>query len=184
MPKDRREAYYHERMRQCGPQYEGFDLLSAEVTVSFLYTHDIFHQMLSRTLAEYGLSKSTLNIMMLLRHGPAEGMQLHDLGELLLVSRANITGLMDHLEEKGYVKRVVDAQDRRARYACITHKAEAFLDGFMPLYYRQLNNMLQDLADAEKEALLELFRKVRGSLMAHSEEPAQHTTSELSTLEQ
>jgi len=105
---------------------------------------------------------------MLLRHGPPEGMQLHDLGELLLVSRANITGLMDHLENKGYVKRVVDEQDRRARYARITKKAEALLDNFMPVYYDHLKKMLHDLSDSEKEALLELFRKTRSSLRAHA----------------
>ncbi len=37
-------------------------------------------------------------------------MLLHSLGELLLVSRANITGLVDHLEEKG----LCEASCRRA----------------------------------------------------------------------
>jgi len=162
------ESYYDERLRECGPHYEGFDLLSAEVAVGFLYTHDIFHQLLNRSLAAVGLSRSTLNILMLLRHGPPEGMQLHDLGELLLVSRANITGLMDHLEEKGYVKRVVDAQDRRARFARITKRAEAVLDEFMPVYYRHLKTMLEDLSDQDKQSLVTLLRKTRASLRAYS----------------
>lgn len=170
MPEDRREAYYHNRIRDAGPQYPGFDLLSVEIVLSFLYTYDIFHQLASRYMAEYGLSKSTLNILMLLRHGPAEGMQLHDLGELLLVSRANITGLIDHLEQKGYVKRVVDEQDRRARYARITSKAEALLDQFMPAHYRNVKVLLQDLTIAEKEMLLTLLQKTRMSLKAHAEE--------------
>ncbi len=98
-------------------------------------------------MADYGLSKSTLNILMLLRHGPADGMQLHDLGELLLVSRANITGLIDHLEEKGYVKRVVDAGDRRARYARITKKAEALLDRIHPASLPQYKRALRRSVD-------------------------------------
>ncbi len=67
-----------------------------------------------------------------------EGMQLHDLGELLVVSRANITGLIYHFEQKGYVNRVVDQQDRRARFARITRKAEALLDEFMLLIIKTL----------------------------------------------
>jgi MarR family transcriptional regulator, 2-MHQ and catechol-resistance regulon repressor len=169
MREDRRGSFYQERMRECGPRYEGFDLLSAEVTVGFLYTHDVLNQFLNRVLAEHKLSRSTLNILMLLRHGPPDGMQLHDLGELLLVSRANITGLMDHLEEKGYVKRTIDSQDRRARYARITKKAEALLDEFMPVYYRYLNNLLHELSDTEKESLVKLFRKTRASLVAYAE---------------
>lgn len=170
MLKDRRETYYHDRVRDAGPRYQSFDLASAELTLDLLYTYDLLFQSLGRLMAEYGLSKSTLNILMLLRHGPGEGMQLHDLGELLLVSRANITGLIDHLEEKGYVKRVVDAQDRRARYARITKKAEALLDEFMPVHYRRMKSLLQDLSAEEKGTLLRLLQKVRTSINAHAGE--------------
>jgi MarR family 2-MHQ and catechol resistance regulon transcriptional repressor len=97
----------------------------------------------------------------LLRHGPAEGMQLHDLGNLLFVSRANITGLIDHLEAKGYVKRVVASQDRRARFARITKKAEALLDQFMPVHYLHIKEMMRELSGKEKETLLSLLKKLR-----------------------
>ena len=83
-------------------------------------TYDALHQILARYMADFGLSKSTYNILMLLRNGPKEGMQLHDLGEMLIVSRANITGLIDSLEERGWVRRLVDETDRRVRYAQIT----------------------------------------------------------------
>ncbi len=169
MPADRRDVFYSERLRAAGPQYQNFDLLSSEITLDLLYTYDIFHQLTARYMADYGLSKSTLNILMLLRHGPSDGMQLHDLGELLLVSRANITGLIDHLEEKGYVKRVVDAGDRRARHARITRKAEALLDEFIPVHFRNISGLFQDLTTGEKEALLNLLRKTRASLRAHAD---------------
>lgn len=167
MQNDRRQAYYHDRLREAGPRYDSFDLPSAELVLNLLYTYDLLLQSLGRLMAEYGLSKSTLNILMLLRHGPCEGMQLHDLGELLLVSRANITGLMDHLEEKGFVKRVIDVQDRRARYARITKKGETLLDEFMPVHYRRMKTLLQDLSTGEKEALLYLLQRVRTSITAH-----------------
>ncbi|MBV8478013.1 MAG: MarR family transcriptional regulator [Acidobacteria bacterium] len=167
--QDRREAYYHERVKQAGSRYAGFDWLSCQITLDVLYTYDVLHQLIARYMTTFGLSKSTLNILMLLRHGPAEGMQLHDLGELLLVSRANITGLIDHLEQKGYVKRIVDRSDRRARYARITKKAEMLLDDFMPLHYQNVKTLLKDMSNGEKEALLALLEKMRTSLTANSE---------------
>ena len=169
MLQDRRDAYYHERVRQAGPSYAGFDWLSYQVTLDLLYTYEVLHQQIARYMAGFGLSKSTLNILMLLRHGPVEGMQLHDLGELLLVSRANITGLIDNLEQKGYVKREIDPNDRRARYARITKKAEALLDEFMPLHHQNVKALMQDLTSADKEALLTLLKKMRTSLIAHSD---------------
>lgn len=169
MHEDRREAFYHECVRRAGPRYAGFDRPSVELVLNFLYTYDQLHQIVSRYMTEYGLSKSSLNILMLLRHGSDEGMQLHDLGELLLVSRANITGLMDHLEDKGYVKRLVDPQDRRARHARITQKGEALLDEFMPVHYRNLKGLLRGLSEDERETLVGLLKKVRTSMSAQSE---------------
>lgn len=169
MLHDRREAYYEKRVRESGPRYPGFDLATTEITLGLLYTYDVLHQLIARYMSAFGLSKSTLNVLMLLRHGPPEGMQLHELGELLLVSRANVTGLIDHLEDKGYVKRVVDANDRRARYARITRKAEALLDEFMPLHYGNIKALTRDLTDGEKEQLTALLKKMRASLTAHSD---------------
>jgi MarR family transcriptional regulator, 2-MHQ and catechol-resistance regulon repressor len=166
--EDRREAFYHERIRQCGPQYAGFDLLSAETALNLLYTYDVFHQVTGRYMADFGLAKSAFNILMLLRHGQPQGMLLHDLGELLLVSRANITGLIDHLEEKGYVTRVVDVHDRRARFAQLTKEGAELLDKFVPVHYKQMTELLKDLTKEEKKSLISLLKKTRGSLMAHS----------------
>jgi MarR family 2-MHQ and catechol resistance regulon transcriptional repressor len=169
---DRRETYYYDRVREAGPRYESFDLPSVELALNFLHTSDLLLQRLGRTMSRYGLSKSMLNILMLLRHGPADGMQLHNLGELLLVSRANITGLINHLEAKGYVRRVVDMRDRRARYARITREAEALLDEFMPIHYRRIRALLGDLSGEEKQSLILLLLKVRKSINAHADDGA------------
>lgn len=170
VPEDRRESFYHGRLRQAGPGYANFDLASTELSLELIYTCEIFQQATARYLAEYGLSRSSLNVLMLLRHGGPDGMQLHELGELLLVSRANITGVVDHLEEKNYVKREVDAADRRARYARITSKAVELLDEFIPVHYRNINMLLQELTDGEKRMLQELLKKTRSSLRAHAQE--------------
>ena len=170
MPEDRRESFYHQRLRQAGPGYAHFDLESAGLSLDLIYTCEMLHQMTARYFAEFGLSRSSLNVLMVLRHCGSDGMQLHELGELLLVSRANITGVMDHLEDKGYVKRVVDTTDRRARCARITKKAAALLDEFIPVHYRNINKLLQELANGDKEKLQELLKKTRASLRAHAHE--------------
>jgi MarR family 2-MHQ and catechol resistance regulon transcriptional repressor len=170
--EDRRDAFYHERIRDSGPQYPGFDLLSSETTLNLLYTYDVFHHLTGHYMAEYGLSKSTLNVLMVLRHGSPDGMQLHNLGKLLLVSKANITGLIDHLEAKGLVKRVIGAHDRRARIARITRKGEALLDKFVPVHFGNLRYLLRDLTDDDKQTLIKLLKKTRASLMANSDKLA------------
>jgi MarR family 2-MHQ and catechol resistance regulon transcriptional repressor len=183
MRQDRREEYYHTRVKQSGPQYAGFDLASTEILLSLRYTEDVLEQACGPILGQYGLSKSSVNVLMLLRHGPAEGMQLHDLGDLLLVSRANITGLIDHLEQREYVTRAVDPSDRRARFARITQKGMELLDAFMPLQYRNVKSMLRGLSDAEKATLLRLLKKTRESIAAHADGLEQAAEAEFTNAE-
>lgn len=168
MLKDRREGYYLDCIRRYGPKYQGFDLQTSESVLNVVFTYDLLHQCTTKYMSEYGLSKSAFNVLMLLRHGPPEGMQLHDLGEMLLVSRANITGLISHLEEKGYVTREVDEQDRRARYAKVTQKAEELLDNLIPVHYNNLSTLMDDLSSSEKGQLINLLTKVRESIKGHA----------------
>lgn len=177
MPDDPREVFYHERLRHSGSRYPNFQLLSTQVTLDLIYTCELLLQTAARYMAAFGLSKSSLNILMILRHAGSEGMQLHELGELLLVSRANITGLVDHLEEKGYVKRVVDSNDRRARYAHITKKADALLDEFLPVHYDNINLLLRELAESDKQTLIHLLEKTRASVRAHAPQIAEFASS-------
>ncbi|MFL6415848.1 MAG: MarR family winged helix-turn-helix transcriptional regulator [Bryobacteraceae bacterium] len=138
-------------------------------------TYDALHQIMARYMADFGLSKSTYNVLMLLRNGPEEGMQLHDLGEMLIVSRANITGLIDSLEERGWVRRLVDETDRRVRYAQITPSGEKLLDEFAPVHFQNLCILMQGLNTEEKDALARLLEKMRQSLATYTDKCARHS---------
>jgi MarR family 2-MHQ and catechol resistance regulon transcriptional repressor len=170
-----RHSFYRSLLRDEGPRYEGFDLDSSRVALDLALTYDALHQILARYMADFGLSKSTYNVLMLLRNGPKQGMQLHDLGEMLIVSRANITGLIDSLEERGWVKRLVDETDRRVRYAQITPRGEKVLDDFAPIHFKNLCILMQELSPEEKDVLAGLLGKMRGSLTAHSHECARQS---------
>jgi MarR family 2-MHQ and catechol resistance regulon transcriptional repressor len=179
---DRRESFYESKCADLCAQYPGFEESSARVLRNLAHTYDVVSTWAQKFLSEYGLAKSSFNILMLLRHGPKEGMQLHDLGELLLMSRANVTGLIDHLEEKGMVKRVVDAHDRRARFAHITKKGEAVLDEVGPRHFSRMARRLQNFSDDERDVLVRLLKKLRTELLADEEFlPAESEPAEVET---
>jgi MarR family transcriptional regulator, 2-MHQ and catechol-resistance regulon repressor len=168
MLDDRRDAFYEAQFNGFRALYPPADLQAARVIVELLLTCDVIDQSVGRVLASFGLSRSTFNILMLLRHGPSEGMQLHDLGELLLVSRANVTGLINHLEDKGLVTREVPASDRRVRHARLTPKAEAVLEQCLPAHLENIHHLLGDVADSEKLSILTHLRNVRVSIRRHA----------------
>lgn len=177
MLDDRRESFYATHFGDLFEHEQGHDELSVRVMVELVLTCDIASQITARYVADFGLSKSAFSVLMLLRHGPSEGMQLHDIGELLLVSRANITGLIDHLEQKGYVTRETPSGDRRVRYARITSQAEDLVDRVAPVHFANVSELLADVEDSEKTKLRVILKKVRQSLLKHAQDCTRHKLS-------
>ena len=75
---------------------------------------DIYRTALKRLNARLAVENITFpqyNVLLALgRNGP---MQMSTLGEHMLVAPANVTGLIDRIEAKGYVRRRRDPNDRR-----------------------------------------------------------------------
>ena len=170
MLDDRCETFYDEHFQACRSAYQHFDELPVRLLVELVLTCDIATQIFSRDLVPFGLSKSAFNILMILRHGPSEGMQLHDLGELLLVSRANITGMINHLKDKGYVTRIVPDNDRRVRYARLTAEGNSLLDQFVPSHWARVKTLLSGVAEADQIEFRRLLAQIRRSLLERMEE--------------
>jgi DNA-binding MarR family transcriptional regulator len=64
-----------------------------------------------------------------------EGMSLADLSDYLRVSRQNLDGVLKRLERDGYVVRITDAVDRRARVIKLTPKGKRFWASLQPKIY-------------------------------------------------
>jgi DNA-binding MarR family transcriptional regulator len=80
----------------------------------------------SERLVRLGISMSQLHVMHLLdRHGD---IPMSRLAELVDVSLSNATGLIDRLEERGYVERIRVANDRRVVLVRITAAGRGVLN--------------------------------------------------------
>ena len=161
---DKRGKYYEERVRKSA-RFEEFHLPSVELLLNLIYTYDVLETRLSRVLGTYCLSLSGFNILMILNSMNPDGCQLHELGELLLVSRANVTGLVDSLEQKGMVERCLDQRDRRVRLARITTAGVEFLESMLPHYYVEVRKLLSGFDDADKSTLSDLLAKLRATII-------------------
>jgi MarR family 2-MHQ and catechol resistance regulon transcriptional repressor len=158
---DKRAEYYKNRVRQHAEQYGESHRRSLELILNLLYTGDVAQTRLARELANHGLSPSGFNVLTILRNFKLRGCPLHELGELLLVSRANITGVVDSLEQRGLVERVADKGDRRVRIARITPAGSALVKSILPSHYAEIRDMCSTLADSEKALVTDLLAKLR-----------------------
>ena len=158
---DKREHHYLSRMREHGERFEEFDRPSVELLLNLAYTYDVIHTHLARKVESHGLSLGAFNVLTILSRYGREGCQMSELGELLLVSRANITGLVDLLVRKRMVERAEDARDRRVRRVRLTKAGQAFLKSILPTHYARVREMFRGMSVKDKTALSKLLVKLR-----------------------
>lgn len=78
--------------------------------------------------------------------------------------RATIGGVIDRLEQKGYISRLVSKQDRRARVLRLTKMGERLFEEMLPEITDLQNDILTGLNQAERDWFLNLARKAVGPL--------------------
>ncbi len=161
--QDRRESYFAQYILPNGKKIKQFHAPSVELIFNLLLTSDVLTSHFVRTLSKHNLSLSAFNILGILTRVQNDGLALSELSEFLIVSRANITGLVDCLEQRGLVERVAQTTDRRMRLAKITPAGEALVRSVLPTHYEEINAVCGGLNNEERATLIKLLTKLRRS---------------------
>jgi DNA-binding MarR family transcriptional regulator len=90
------------------------------------------------------------------------GIDQASLAAAISFDRATIGGVIDRLEQKGLVERVVSAQDRRARLLDLTRDGKRLLASIRPVVEALQAEILAPLTRAERATFLALARKALG----------------------
>ena len=90
------------------------------------------------------------------------GIDQASLAATISFDRATIGGVIDRLEHKGLVQRVVSAQDRRARLLHLTPEGEKLLAASRPVVEALQPEILAPLSAAERATFLALAHKALG----------------------
>jgi len=84
--------------------------------------------------------------------------------ELIAYDRATIGGVIDRLEQKGWVRRVVSERDRRARELSLSPEGASIHANLLPIVQALQTDILGPLTEAERATFLALAsRAVRAS---------------------
>ena len=108
--------------------------------------------------AGYDLTPVQFATMQALKSNP--GIEQAQVAALIAYDRATISGVIDRLEQKGYVSRIVSARDRRAREVSLTETGLRIVGEVYPLVDRLQKDILDGLTRAERKQFLDLARKV------------------------
>jgi DNA-binding MarR family transcriptional regulator len=80
--------------------------------------------------------------------------------ELIGFDRATIGGVIERLEKKGLIKRVVSETDRRARELSLTPKGKRLLAALQPIVKDLQQDILSPLSDKDKERFIQLAQQL------------------------
>lgn len=133
----------------------------------------------SERLLRLGVSMSQLHVMSMLdRHGD---MPMSRLAEMVDVSLSNATGLVDRMEERGFVERVRVPDDRRVVLVRITETGRRMVDDIEVLRAETLRTVLDRLDPGQLDGIARATADLRDALAAVAAAPGatdhDHTTA-------
>ena len=130
--------------------------------LNLLQTYSIVSARIEADLdAAYGLSLAEHEVLLRLAHAPQRQLRMHDLSDLLLLSKSGITRLVDRLEKRGFVARELSEHDRRVVHARLTELGSDAVEHAKPVLARSLEaNFSAHLTDDDVAALRHSLKQV------------------------
>lgn len=101
---------------------KGDHLKALDAYISYLISHSstIINAAAKKQFAPYNLAPEQSLILFVLRL--EDGLTQHEIGERINKDKANIARMAENLEQKGFIERTRDPNNRRALKLCLTSK--------------------------------------------------------------
>ncbi|WP_405497205.1 MarR family winged helix-turn-helix transcriptional regulator [Nocardia sp. NBC_00511] len=135
------------------------------VAVRLLSTGTKLNQAAEAHFARFGLSTGRYRLLAALEDEDGE-LAPSQLAEVLGVTRATVTGLIDGLEQQGLVCRRASAEDGRALIVVLTARGADKLREVAPEHFGRLQSMVGGLTQRERTTFLDLLDRISQGITA------------------
>ena len=151
--------------------------LTEQIIADFRVTMGAMKCAMSERLVRLGISMAQLNIMYTLQRNGE--MTMSRLADVLGVSLSSATGLVDRIEERGYIERTRVPEDRRVVLVHVTEAGTRMLQENDALSDELMRDVLARLDPAELPVIARAVGEVRAAIEATAAQPARnlHETS-------
>ncbi len=130
-----------------------------------LYFHLLdksYHKLLSYDLCFTGLERYFFILWAISK--AEKPLSQQNLADLLKVDKAAIVRIIDDLEQKGYIKRCYNEEDKRAYVLTLDKKGQRYIKDIQEGIRNLNEELLFNFSPREKEIFLELLRKAYQNL--------------------
>jgi MarR family transcriptional regulator, 2-MHQ and catechol-resistance regulon repressor len=126
---------------------------SLATTYQTFYSHDDKH------VRSLGLTLPQFDVIVTL--GNTDGMLMNELADRTLVTKGTLTGIVDRLEQKGYVRREIPPNNRRCFRVVLTSSGEELFQYVFPEHIGYLKDRFDQLNGEELETIKAALDKLR-----------------------
>ncbi|SFG93078.1 MarR family transcriptional regulator, 2-MHQ and catechol-resistance regulon repressor [Desulfotomaculum arcticum] len=138
--------------------------LSKRALLELTSFYDTLEDVSSMHFGRYSLSWPKFNALIRLYMAGERGLTQSELSKKMLVSRANITGLIERLEKEDLVVRGTDPSDKRVLRVSLSNRAAILMNAFLPVHNNFINKVMSALNTHEKEVFISLLEKLKKGL--------------------
>lgn len=124
-------------------------------------THDIV-KILNKKFEKYGITYSQFNIIRILWE--KEGQTQKEILENLSIKPSSLSGILDLLEKKELVKRIIDEKDARINRIYITEKGKNIKQLSIEIFNETDKILTQGFSDEEKSLLLLWLKRIKKNI--------------------
>jgi len=142
-----------------------FTRYSTSLWIRFLRFNLISNKKLQDALEKLDLTPPQFYVLATI--GYAGGLPFGEIGEKMMVTVSNLTGIVDRLEEKGVVGRERDVRDRRIVRVRMTEKGAKLYKNTIPLFEKCIAQFFAPLDKSQQKELSSLLRKLIRISWAH-----------------
>ena len=113
---------------------------------------------LKKTLKNYPINTTEFSVMEFLYSKGEKSIQ--EIRDRILLASGSATYVVDNLERKEYVRRIVNQNDRRVTYIKLTETGKDLINDIFPMYKKNTKNIFNDLTNEELIILKEILKKI------------------------
>lgn len=139
-----------------------FETPAGSVWPLFLTAHAVLVERIEARLAGAGLPPlAWYDVLWALERAPERRLRMSELADHVVLSRSNLTRLVDRLEEGGLVARERSEEDRRGAYAVITTEGREVRRKMWPTYEAGIREVFDSqLGEAEARPMAAALQRM------------------------
>ena len=144
-------------------RYIDSSAIATESAMNLVLTAELLVKRIAELVQPFDLSPASGLVLSILADSDLP-LPPNEIASRLIITRATVTGLVDSLERRGYVRRRSHQSDRRMILVEITDTGRQVANAFRPIVHQHQKDWLGVLNEQEQQQFIEMLHRLQATL--------------------